>query len=147
MRLYEERLGVPRSAFWVAALLSVMAAVLLLPFGPVAAVTGLAVVAALTALGLHAYGAAAIVVTDRHLTAGQLRFPLTALGLAEILDAEEAFLWRTRRADVRAKMLLRSHIPTALRIEIDDPDCPAPYVYLSTRQPTTLLAVLSFARR
>ncbi|WP_077799927.1 DUF3093 domain-containing protein [Streptomyces sp. JHA26] len=147
MRLYEERLGVPRAAFWLAALLSVMAAVVLLPFGTVAAVTGLVVVAALTALGLHAYGAAAIVVTDRHLTAGSIRFPLTALGMAEILDAEEAFLWRTRRADVRARMLLRSHVPTALRIEIDDPDCPAPYLYLSTRQPTTLLAVLSFARR
>ncbi|MET8571561.1 DUF3093 domain-containing protein [Streptomyces sp. NPDC004783] len=147
MRLYEERLGVPRAAFGLAALMSVMAAVVLLPFGPVAAVTAMAVVAALTALGLHAYGAVAIVVTDRHLTAGPLRFPLTSLGMVEILDAEEAFLWRTRRADVRAKMLLRSHVPTAVRIELDDPDSPAPYLYLSTRRPTTLLAVLSFARR
>ncbi|MFJ8542525.1 DUF3093 domain-containing protein [Streptomyces sp. NPDC093586] len=147
MRLYEERLGVPRTAFGLAALLSVMAATALLPLGHVAAVTGMVVVAALTAPVLHAYGSAAIVVTDRHLTAGSLSFPLSALGLAEILDSEEAFLWRTRRADGRAKMLLRSHIPTALRIEIVDPDCPAPYVYLSTRQPTTLLAVLSFARR
>ncbi|MEV7794367.1 DUF3093 domain-containing protein [Streptomyces sp. NPDC087512] len=147
MRLYEERLGVPRAAFGLAALMSVMAAVVLLPFGPVAAVTGMAVVAALTALGLHAYGAVAIVVTDRHLTAGSHRFPLTALGMVEILDAEEAFLWRTRRADVRAKMLLRSHVPTAVRIELDDPNSPAPYLYLSTRRPTTLLAVLSFARR
>ncbi|MET9777589.1 DUF3093 domain-containing protein [Streptomyces sp. NPDC006367] len=147
MRLYEERLGVPKAAFWLAALLSVMAALVLLPFGPVAAVSALVVVAGLTALGLHAYGSAAIVVTDRHLTAGPLRFPLSALGMVEILDAEEAFLWRTRRADVRAKMLVRSHVPTALRIEIDDPDRAVPYLYLSTRRPATLLAVLSFARR
>jgi hypothetical protein len=147
MRLYEERLGVPGAAFWLAALLSVMAALVLLPFGPVAAVCALVAVAGLTAPGLHAYGSAAIVVTDRHLTAGKLRFPLSSLGMVEILDAEEAFLWRTRRADVRAEMLVRSHVPTALRIEIDDPDRAAPYLYLSTRRPTTLLAVLSFARR
>ncbi|CAL9631289.1 DUF3093 domain-containing protein [Streptomyces griseomycini] len=147
MRLYEERLGVPRTWFWLAALPGVMAAAVLLPWGPAVAACGLAVVAALTALGLHAYGAARIVVTGGHLTAGPTRLPLASLGMAEILDAEEALLWRTRRADANALMLLRSYVPTALRIEIDDPEFPAPYLYVSTRQPATLVAVLSFARR
>lgn len=147
MRLYEERLGVPRTWFWLAALPGVMAALVLLPFGPVVAAGGLTVAVALTALGLHAYGAARIVVTGGHLMAGSMRLPVTSLGMTEILDAEEAFLWRTRRADGRAAMLLRSYVPTAVRIELDDPDSPAPYLYLSTRQPVTLLAVLSFARR
>ncbi|MER6347877.1 DUF3093 domain-containing protein [Streptomyces sp. NPDC001595] len=147
MRLYEERLGVPRVWFWLAALLGLMAGIALLPLGLVAAAVGVAAVAAVASLVLYGYGAAAIVVADGHLTAGSMRFPLASLGLAELLDAEEAFLWRTRRADVRAVMLLRSYVPTALRIEIADPGHPAPYLYLSTRQPATLLAVLAFARR
>jgi hypothetical protein len=147
MRLYEERLDVPRTWFWLTALLGAMAAAVLLPFGLPAALGGLTAAAALTALGLHVYGSARIVVAGDHLTAGPLRVPLDSLGLAEILDAEEAFLWRTRRADVSAAMLLRSYVPTALRVEIVDPDHPAPYLYLSTRQPATLVAVLSFARR
>lgn len=32
-------------------------------------------------------------------------------------------------------MLLRSYIPTAVRVEITDPQDPTPYVYLSTREP------------
>ncbi|WP_404817455.1 DUF3093 family protein [Streptomyces pharetrae] len=32
-------------------------------------------------------------------------------------------------------------------MQLHDPDRAAPYLYLSTRQPATLLAVLSFARR
>ncbi|MGA5499376.1 DUF3093 domain-containing protein [Streptomyces cinereoruber] len=147
MHLYEERLGVPGTWYWLAVLPGVMAALVLLPFGPAVAVGGLAAAATLTALGLHTYGAARIVVADGHLMVGPQRFPLTSLGLAEILDDEEAFLWRTRRADGRAVLLLRSYVPTALRIEIDDPHCPAPYLYLSTRQPITLVAVLAFARR
>ncbi|MEV6122992.1 DUF3093 domain-containing protein [Streptomyces sp. NPDC052077] len=147
MRLYEERLGVPRTWHWLAALPAVMTGLVLLPLGPVAAGAGLAAAAALAALGLYAYGAVGIVVTGGHLTAGTHRFPLASLGLAEILDAEEAFLWRTRRADGRAAMLLRGYVPTALRIELNHPGHPAPYLYLSTRQPITLLAVLAFARR
>ncbi|GGS67622.1 DUF3093 family protein [Streptomyces griseoviridis] len=65
----------------------------------------------------------------------------------EILDAEEAFPWRTRRADVSAAMLLRGCVPTAVRVELTDPDRRAPYLCLPTRRPATLLAVLSFARR
>ncbi|WP_324784409.1 DUF3093 domain-containing protein [Streptomyces sp. H51] len=146
MRLYEERLGVPGAWFWAAALPGVMTFAVLLFAGPVIASGGLVTVTALAAWGLHAYGGVGIVVTGSHLRAGAMRFPLTSLGAAEMLDEEEAFLWRTRRADVRALMLLRSYVPTALRIEIDDPDCPAPYLYLSTRRPATLLAVLAFAR-
>nr|WP_256923696.1 DUF3093 family protein [Streptomyces sp. 13-12-16] len=144
MRLYEERLGVPHTWFWLAALPGVMAALVLLPLGPLAAAGGPAVVVVLTALGLRSYGAARIVVTDGHLTAGSMRLPVTSLGMTGILDAEEAFLWRTRRAcgdaaaqlrpDGRARRDRRSGLSRAL---------PLP----STRQPVTLLAVLSFARR
>ncbi|MER7495192.1 DUF3093 domain-containing protein [Streptomyces pharetrae] len=147
MRLYEERLGVPGTWSWLAVMLGVMTAAVLLPFGPVIAAGGGAAAGAAAAGALRVYGGVRIVVTGGELVAGPMRFPLRSLGLAEILDPEEAFLWRTRRADVRAPMLLRGYVPTALRIQLHDPDRAAPYLYLSTRQPATLLAVLSFARR
>ncbi|GAA2458106.1 DUF3093 family protein [Streptomyces glaucus] len=147
MRLYEKRFRVPRTWLWCAVLPGVMTAAVLAPVGAAASAGAGAAAAALAALRIHRYGGARVVVTGGHLVAGSVRLPLTSLGMTEILDAEEAFPWRTRRADVRALMLLRAYVPTALRSEIDDPDRAEPYLYLSTRQPTTLLAVLSFARR
>ncbi len=78
--------------------------------------------------------------------AGEAKIPVTALGEAEILDAEEARAWRTYKADTRAFMLLRSYIPTALRVEVTDPEDPTPYLYLSTREPERLVAALESAR-
>ena len=43
-------------------------------------------------------------------------------------------------------MLLRSYIPTALRVEVTDPADPTPYLYLSTREPEGLAAALEEAR-
>ena len=43
-------------------------------------------------------------------------------------------------------MLLRSYIPTALRVEVTDPQDPTPYVYVSTRDPEALSAALSAVR-
>jgi hypothetical protein len=43
-------------------------------------------------------------------------------------------------------MLLRGYIPTAVRIEITDPEDPTPYIYLSTRDPKALAAALTAVR-
>ncbi len=59
-----------------------------------------------------------------------------------MLDAEEARAWRTHRADPRAFMLLRSYVPTAVRVPVTDPQDPTPYVYVSTRAPERLAAAL-----
>jgi hypothetical protein len=80
------------------------------------------------------------------LVAGDARIPLTALGEAEVLDAEEARAWRTHKADTRAFLLLRSYIPTALRVEVTDPEDPTPYLYLSTREPERLAEAIRSAR-
>jgi hypothetical protein len=80
------------------------------------------------------------------LIAGEAKIPVAALGEAEILDAEEARAWRTYKADTRAFMLLRSYIPTALRVQVTDPKDPTPYLYLSTREPEQLVAALESAR-
>lgn len=42
-------------------------------------------------------------------------------------------------------MLLRGYIPTAVRVEVTDPEDPTPYLYLSTRQPERLVAALRSA--
>ncbi|GAA2952552.1 hypothetical protein GCM10011428_85390 [Streptomyces violaceus] len=76
------------------------------------------------------------------LIAGEAKIPLAALGEAEILDAEETRAWRTHKADPRAFMLLRAYIPTALRVEVTDPEDPTPYLYLSTREPERLAEAL-----
>jgi hypothetical protein len=43
-------------------------------------------------------------------------------------------------------MLLRAYIPTALRVEVTDPEDPTPYLYLSTREPERLAEALRAAR-
>ncbi|WP_143320718.1 DUF3093 family protein, partial [Cellulomonas iranensis] len=58
----------------------------------------------------------------------------------------EARAWRGHKADTRAHMLLRSYIPTALRVEVTDPQVTTPYLYLSTRDPEGLAAALTAVR-
>lgn len=118
----------------------------LVPLGLVPLLCGLAAGGALSGVALSAYGSARIRVVAGSLVAGDARIPLTALGEARALDAEEARAWRTHRADARAHMLLRAYIPTAVRVEVTDPDDPTPYLYLSTRQPDRLTAALTKAR-
>jgi hypothetical protein len=44
-------------------------------------------------------------------------------------------------------MLLRSYVPTALKVEVTDPADPTPYVYLSTRSPQRLADALAAGAR
>ncbi|WP_129842860.1 DUF3093 domain-containing protein [Streptomyces sp. RFCAC02] len=146
MKPYDERLTVPRSWWLMGIGCAALLAVALLPLGAVALLCGLAAGGAVIGAALSSYGSARIRVTGGSLIAGRARIPLTALGEARTLDAEEARAWRTHRADVRAHMLLRAYIPTAVRVEVTDPEDPTPYLYLSTRQPDRLRAALTAAR-
>ncbi|MGF1427488.1 DUF3093 domain-containing protein [Kitasatospora sp. LaBMicrA B282] len=144
--MYDERLTAPRS-WWllpVAAGLSI--GLILFKFGPVPGVIGLVVGLVAGAVGLSSYGSARIRVVQGSLVAGQARIPVTALGAAEPLDAAAAVAWRSVKADPRAFMLLRSYVPTALRVQVTDPADPTPYLYLSTRDPQALAAAISAAR-
>ncbi|MEV5549713.1 DUF3093 domain-containing protein [Streptomyces sp. NPDC052309] len=147
MYLYEERLAVPRS-WWAMALCAGLGlALVALRVHPLGALAALIVGTAAVAAAIARYGARRIRLSHHSLTVGDTEIPLDALGSVEILDEQEAFLWRTRRADPHALMALRSYIPTAVRLQITDPAFGAPYLYLSTRQPMTLAAVLAFVRR
>ncbi len=143
MKPYDERLTVPRSWWLMAAGVVALLAISLLPLGTAGLIAGLVVGVAVAGVALSSYGAARIRVVSGALVAGDARIPLSALGEARALDADEAREWRTHRADARAHMLLRAYIPTAVRVEVTDPEDPTPYLYLSTRRPDRLAAALS----
>lgn len=145
MQSYEERLTAPRSWWLVVALTAIGCALILLPLGTLPALAGLAVGAAGAAIAASSYGSPRIRVVAGSLIAGTARIPLSALGETRVLEGEEAVAWRTYRADPRAFLLLRSYIPTALRVEVTDPEDPTPYLYLSTREPRKLADALASA--
>jgi hypothetical protein len=143
---YDERLTVPRS-WWVLAIgVGVAFALILFPFGPLPILAGLVGGGALAMMGVSSYGSARIRVVTGSLLAGKARIPLEALGEALVLDPAEASAWRLHKADPRAFMLLRSYVPTALKVEVTDPTDPTPYLYLSTRTPQRLADALAAVR-
>ncbi|MEU8583092.1 DUF3093 domain-containing protein [Streptomyces abikoensis] len=146
MQPYEERLTAPRSWWVIAVLAGVAMALILLPLGTLPMLGGLIGGSALSAMAVSSYGSARIRVVGGALVAGDAKIPVTALGVPEVLDAEEARAWRTHKADTRAFMLLRGYVPTAVRIEVTDPADPTPYVYLSTRHPERLAAAVEAVR-
>ncbi|MFE7974249.1 DUF3093 domain-containing protein [Streptomyces shenzhenensis] len=143
---YDERLTAPRSWWLISFLVGVSLALILLPFGTLPMLGGLAGGTAAAAVMASAYGSLRIRVVGDHLIAGEAKIPVTALGTSEILDPEEARAWRTYKADTRAFLLLRAYIPRALRVEVTDPADPTPYLYLSTRAPEQLAAAIEAAR-
>ncbi|WP_069169183.1 DUF3093 domain-containing protein [Streptomyces griseus] len=140
---FDERLTAPRSWWFIAFGLGIACALMLLPLGALPMLGGLVAGTAVASVVVSSYGSARIRVVAGALVAGDARIPLAALGDAEVLDAEEARAWRSYKADPRAFMLLRSYVPTAVRVRITDPADPTPYVYLSTREPEALVAALS----
>ena len=142
MQSYDERLTAPPRWWLMAAVAAVCCALIAFPLGNAATIIGLVVGGAVAAVAVSAYGSARIRVVQGSLVAGDARIPVKALGKAHVLDAEEAAAWRSYRADPRAFMLLRAYIPTALRVEVVDPEDPTPYLYLSTRRPRELAAAL-----
>ncbi|MEV0636507.1 DUF3093 domain-containing protein [Streptomyces sp. NPDC050619] len=143
---YEERLTAPRSWWLISFLVGVSMALILLPFGTLPMLGGLVGGTAAAAVVASSYGSQRIRVVGGFLIAGEAKIPVSALGEAEVLDPEEARAWRTYKADTRAFLLLRAYIPTALRVQVTDPEDPTPYLYLSTREPERLSEALTAAR-
>ncbi|MFE4308004.1 DUF3093 domain-containing protein [Streptomyces sp. NPDC056891] len=144
--LFDERLTAPRSWWFIAGLLGLSGGLIMVPLGTVPMLGGLIVVAVLAGAAVSSYGSARIRVVAGSLVAGDARIPVSALGEAEALDAEEARAWRTYKADPRAFMLMRGYVTRAVRIEVTDPSDPTPYVYLSSREPEALVAALDAVR-
>ncbi|MFD9307443.1 DUF3093 domain-containing protein [Streptomyces sp. NPDC060048] len=143
---HDERLTAPRSWWGIAALTGLACALMLMPLGTLPPLAGLVGGTALAGLVVSSYGSQRVRVAGGALAAGDARIPVTALGDPEVLDPEEARAWRTYKADTRAFMLMRSYVPTAVRVEVTDPADPTPYVYVSTREPQALVAAIRAAQ-
>ncbi|MET9532157.1 MULTISPECIES: DUF3093 domain-containing protein [unclassified Streptomyces] len=143
MQPYEERLTAPRSWWLIALLVGIAGALITLPLGTLPMLGGLVGGAAVAGIIVSSYGSVRIRVVAGSLVAGDAKIPLSALGEATVLDAEETVAWRSYKADPRAFMLMRSYVRTALRVEITDPTDPTPYAYLSTRDPEALKTALA----
>ncbi|WP_327255343.1 DUF3093 domain-containing protein [Streptomyces sp. NBC_01244] len=143
---HDERLTAPRSWWAVVALAGLACALMLFPLGTLPLLAGLVGGTALTGLMVSSYGSQRVRVVGGALAAGEARIPVAALGDPEVLDEEEARAWRTYKADTRAFMLMRSYVPTAVRVEVTDPADPTPYVYVSTREPRALVAAIRAAQ-
>ncbi|GCB51284.1 DUF3093 domain-containing protein [Streptomyces sp. NL15-2K] len=136
--VYDERLTAPKAWWAIAVLFGLSLALIFLPYGTIAALITLSIGTCLAGMYVSAQGSARIRVTGDTLFVTDARIPLTALGQPKVLDGEEARAWRTYKVDLRAFMVMRSFITTAVRVEIVDPDDPTPYLYLSTRTPDRL---------
>lgn len=146
MVIYDERLAVP-VRWWLCAVLAALGAgAALLPLGEAGAAAGAGLFAAVLGWALRSYGAARIRIADGVLAAEGIILRAEHFGRVEILDEDEAFAWRTRRAGPRARFLIRGYLPAAVRVEIADPALLVPYVYLSTRRPAELARALGSAR-
>lgn len=141
---YRERLHAPWSYWLIAFLFGLSLGIILLVEGPWWSLIGLVAGTAMGGWTVVAYGRPVIeVLPDGTLKAGSAMLPASALGSALALDAERARALRTYEADPRAFLLLRSYIPTAVRVDIADPADPTPYLYLSSRRPKRLAAVVN----
>ncbi|MFE0250132.1 DUF3093 domain-containing protein [Streptomyces sp. NPDC059010] len=143
---YEERLTAPRSWWLISFLAGLSLALIVLPFGTLPMLVGLVGGTAAAAVVASSYGSIRIRVVGDLLIAGEAKIPVRALGEAHVMDQEEARAWRTHKADTRAFLLLRAYIPTALRVEVTDPEDPTPYLYLSTREPERLAEAIKTAK-
>jgi len=141
---YRERLSVPVS-WWVIATAAVITLYVItaVPAGVGAgiAVAGIAAVLLLTLF--TRYGGAVVAVDSEKLRAGRAAIEREYLGKAEPLSGDDARNAFGRDCDPAAYLVLRSYLTGAVRVELTDPQDPAPYWLIATRNPERLAAALT----
>lgn len=143
---YRERLYAP---WWLWAICTVIVATLGIAVGfPLGSVAGVAagVVAEGAVVWVLVTASALVEVGAASLVAGRATLGYDAMGTVTALDGPAAGLLRGRDADPRAYLLLRPWVPAAVRVDVADPDDPAPYWYVSTRRPAAVAEALERAR-
>ena len=80
------------------------------------------------------------------LVAGRARIPVSALGPARALSAEESRVVRGPGSDPAGYHLIRGWVPAGVRAEVVDPADPTPYWFVATRHPQDLAAAIEAAR-
>lgn len=106
-----------------------------------------AITQVLLLVGVVALGWTPIEVWPDRIVAGRAHLPIEFVGDVRALDADQTFAARTRNADGRAFLLLRTWTaPTSVALSVTDPDDPHPYWLLTTRHPDRLAAAVRAAR-
>ncbi len=144
---YDEQLTVPLR-WWV--LGALLVAVVWLTIGVAVPGTLPWLVTAVVAVGvssaLWTYGGARVQLHGSVLRAGRARIESRYLGEAVALDAAASTRLAGRDADARAFLVLRPYLHRSVRVEITDPQDPAPYWQIGTRHPDRLASALTAAR-
>jgi hypothetical protein len=141
--LFRERLTVPWSWWVLAGLLTVtMLGIVGFYVGPVWGI-GVAVLTLAAAVALFVSAGIVISVDADELRVGRAVLERRYLGRCRALDAAETERRGGVDADVRAHLVLRPYVATAVEIELRDPADPVPYWLVSTRQAARLAAALN----
>lgn len=146
MESYRERLW---PAPWIGLIAALAIPASLLTFAPISVLVG-GIVGTALALGVIAAAVASapiIIVADGMLRAGSARVPLSLVGETTVARGDDARLARGQQLDARAHLVLRPDVAPVLRIDLTDPDDPAPYWLVSTRRPEELAAAIAAAPR
>jgi hypothetical protein len=139
--LFQERLAPGLGVQLAASLAAPMVFLAAAPFGiPLAIGLGLFAAAALIiTLQLRA---PSIQVTSEALRVGKINLPLSVLSSCEVFSGTAAFEQRGPKLDPRAARLIVGDIDGVIKIAIEDPADPTPYLLLSTRSGEEICAAL-----
>ena len=111
------------------------------PFGIPLAI-GLGLFAAAALILLLQLRAPSIQITTEALRVGRINLPMQALGSCEVFAGNAAFEQRGPKLDPRAARLIVGDIDGVVKISIEDPLDPTPYLLLSTRNGEEICAAL-----
>ncbi len=144
MEQYRERLSVPVS-WWIIATAAVVTLYVItaVPAGVGVGIAVAGIAAVLLVTLFIRYGGAVVAVDSEKLRAGKAAIEREYLGKAESLSGDDARNAFGRDCDPAAYLVLRSYLRGAVRVEITDPQDPAPYWLIATRNPERLAAALT----
>ncbi len=140
---FDERLSVPWWWYGVALGLAVLVgAEIHMGYPGVRAWIGYVVCVPLCVLPLVVLGRTRVRVADDRLHVGPSSVALARLGRAEVVPPERRRLALGPELDPAAHLMLRPWIKSVVRVEVTDPEDPAPYWVFSVRNAQGLLTAL-----
>jgi hypothetical protein len=138
---FEERLYPSMGMYLAFSLLSPMVLLAAAPFGWTLAIT-LGSITLIAALVLASVLSPMIVIDGDRLLARKFSVPLSVIGAASEIPAENLRSELGPSLDARAQLMIRGDLKTAAKIEIADENDPTPYLIVSTRRPAELVSAL-----
>jgi hypothetical protein len=126
--------------------ISFLAAELAIGFFPLRQPLTFIIACAVAAAGLFALSRIRVSVAAAQLLVDDARLPVAFIGVVEVIDLEARRELLGVEADPLAFVIQRPWIRGGVRVDLDDPNDPTPYWYVSSRRPRQLAAALLEAR-